>query len=91
MPCKTLKDSLKTLSDFVSQNHSRLLIVFESPQSSRSHIRLCLERHHQNVVDVELEEWRFLNPYNVQATVPAKCFTVTHLAGVRVEVDGVDR
>ena len=43
------------------------------------------------MVDVELTEWRFLNPYNVQATVPAKCFTVTHLASVRVHVDGIDR
>ena len=69
-----------------------MLIVFETPQSSRSRIRIRLERHHANVTDdVELEEWRFLNPYNVQATVPAKCFTVTHLASVRVEVDGFER
>ena len=76
----------------ITENHSRLIVCFETPQSSRSHIRIRLERHHADAhADVELEEWRFLNPYNVQATVPAKCFTVTHLASVRVEVDGLDR
>lgn len=77
----------------ITENHSRLIVCFETPQSSRSHIRIRLERHRANDAhaDVELEEWRFLNPYNVQATVPAKCFTVTHLASVRVEVDGFDR
>ena len=81
----------------ITENHSRLIVCFEAPQSSRSHIRIRLERRmhaanaHVADADVELEEWRFLNPYNVQATVPAKCFTVTHLASVRVEVDGFDR
>ena len=86
----------------ITENHSRLIVCFETPQSSRSHIRIRLERRPSTAAasgaaraphasDVELEEWRFLNPYNVQATVPARCFTVTHLARVRVEVDGLDR
>ncbi len=54
------------------QNHSRVLIVFESPQSSCSRFRLRLERHHSDVPNVKLEEWRFINPYNIQITVPSK-------------------
>ncbi len=54
------------------QNHSRVLIVFESPQSSCSRFRLRLERHHADVANVKLEEWRFINPYNLQVTIPSE-------------------
>ena len=88
-----------------------MLVVFEAPQSTCSRYFLRLERHHGDLRDVELNEWRMLNPYNIQVTIPSEtvhnnhsvsshmtcaifipdcCFTITSLASLRVEVDGMD-
>ena len=53
------------------QNHSRLVIIFETPQSSCSRFLLKLERNHPDLKDVILEDWRLMNAYNIQVTVPS--------------------
>ena len=52
------------------------MIVFESPQSCRSNIRIRLDRFRKDLSEVEIVEWRFLNPYNIQANLPSK--TTSH-------------
>ncbi|XP_059091357.1 uncharacterized protein LOC131886916 isoform X1 [Tigriopus californicus] len=72
----------------LTENHNRLVLVFETPQSAHAHIRIRIERMKGDQPVTEICEWRFLNPYNIQASLPSCCFSSTTLAGVRVEIDG---
>ena len=56
------------------------MIVFENPQSSRCRFKVTLERHHMSgLMDVELTDARFKNPYNLQVCVPSKLLTDFYL------------
>ena len=48
------------------------MIIFETPQSSRSKIKVTLERSEAELPDVEIDEIRLLNPYNMLITIPSK-------------------
>ena len=49
------------------------MIVFENPQSLRCRFKVTLERQHTSgLMDVELIDARFKNPYNLQVSVPSK-------------------
>ena len=56
------------------------MIVFENPQSSRCRFKVTLERHHMSgLIDVELTDARFKNPYNLQVCVPSKLSVYLYL------------
>ena len=48
------------------------MIIFETPQSSRSKVKVTLERSEAELPDVEIDEIRLLNPYNMLITIPSK-------------------
>ena len=48
------------------------MIIFETPQSSRSKIKVTLERIEADLHDVDIDEVRLLNPYNMLVTIPSK-------------------
>ena len=52
------------------------MIIFETPQSSRSKIKVTLERLEAELPDVEVDEIRLLNPYNMLITIPSELDTI---------------
>ena len=50
------------------------MIIFETPQSSRSKIKVTLERLEAELPDVDVDEIRLLNPYNMLITIPSESF-----------------
>ena len=48
------------------------MIIFETPQSSRSKIKVTLERIEADLHDVDIDEVRLLNPYSMLVTIPSK-------------------
>lgn len=50
------------------------MIIFETPQSSRSKIKITLERTEAGLHDYDLDDYRFLNPYNIIVNLPSKIF-----------------
>ena len=50
------------------------MIIFETPQSSRSKIKVTLERLEAELPDVDVDEIRLLNPYNMLITIPSELF-----------------
>ena len=48
------------------------MIIFETPQSSRSKIKVTLERLEAELPDVDVDELRLLNPYNMLITIPSE-------------------
>lgn len=75
----------------VSESQNKILVIFESPQSARSKMKLTLERHQCGLQDIDLDETKLLNPFNLLVTIPNCCFSVCNMAALRLEVDGANR
>lgn len=56
------------------------MIVFDTAQSPTSCFRLRLDRRQAAaaLADVALDQWRFVNPYNIQVTIPGKSENTRH-------------
>ena len=54
------------------QDQSRVMIIFETPQSSRASMKITLERNQNGLADVDLDEMKLLNPYCLLVTIPSK-------------------
>ena len=48
------------------------MVIFETPQSSRSKIKFTLERPEACLHDLDLDDFKFLNPYSLIVTLPSK-------------------
>ena len=57
---------------FYFQDQSRVMIIFETPQSSRASMKITLERNQNGLADVDLDEMKLLNPYCLLVTIPSK-------------------
>ena len=65
---------------FFLQDQNRVMIIFETPQSSRSKIKVTLERLEAELPDVDVDEIRLLNPYNMLITIPSELFRIFSLS-----------
>ena len=61
---------------FSKQDQSRVMIIFETPQSSRATIKVTLERNQNGLSDMELDEQKLLNPYCLLVTIPSKLLKI---------------
>lgn len=54
------------------QDHNRVMVIFESPQSARARLKVTLERtQSSNLQNVDIDELKMLNPYNLLVTIPS--------------------
>ena len=58
------------------------MIIFETPQSSRSKIKVTLERSEAELPDVEVDEIRLLNPSNMLIAIHAQSPSSMHSSGL---------
>ena len=68
----TFKNIFNEKSYSFLQDQNRVMIIFETPQSSRSKIKVTLERLEAELPDVDVDEIRLLNPYNMLITIPSE-------------------
>ena len=60
----------------MTQDQNRVMIIFETPQSSRVKMKVTLERQEAGLEPMDLDELKLLNPYSLLVNIPSK-FKIT--------------
>ena len=64
------------------------MVIFETPQSSRVKMKVTLERTEAGLHDVDLEDLKLLNPYNMIITIPSKILDYQFIFSVFSSISG---